>query len=183
MAGIFTRPEIAKILGDENLTPDERLDRIMSLRGRDLDDGYVTKSAAKAAQDSAIEQAKAEWEKNIPKPNIKESDEYKALESEYAGYKAMQTARGSDDYKDVKPKFFETVYGMVDKKDGAQPVTEQLAEIRKNYEEYFTPQADPANSGNQPKNTPQFSQNPGRTGTNPDSEEEKLYKALSEQWK
>ena len=181
MAGIFTRPEIAKILGDENLTPDERLDRIMSLRGRDLDEGYVTKSAAKAAQDSAIELAKADWEKNQPKPNVKESDEYKALESEYAGYKAMQTARGSDDYKDVKGKFFETVYGMVDRKEGAQPVSEQLAEIRKNYEEYFNPQA--ASSGDQPKNTPQYSQQPGRSGTNPESEEDKLFKALSEQWK
>lgn len=183
MAGIFTRPEIAKILGDENLTPDERLDRIMSLRGRDLDEGYVTKSAARAATDSAIEQAKSEWEKNIPKPNIKESEEYKALMNEYAGYKTMQEAKGSEDYKDVKGKFFETVYNMVDKKEGATPVQEQLAEIRKNYEEYFTPQADTAKGGEQPKNTPQFSKQPGHTGTNPDSEEEKLYKALSEQWK
>lgn len=182
MAGIFTRPEVAKILGDESLTADERLDRIMSLRGRDLDDGYVTKSAAKAAQDSALEQAKAEWEKSIPQPNIKESDEYKALESEYAGYKTMQEAKGSEDFKDVKGKFFETVYGMVKKGEGAQPVADQLAEIRKNYEEYFNPQEDPA-KGEQPKNTPQYSQQPGRTGTNPDSEEEKLYKALSEQWK
>lgn len=183
MAGIFTRPEVAKIIGDENLTPDERLDRIMSLRGRDLDDGYVTKSAAKAAQDSAIEQAKAEWEKNLPKPNITESDEYKALQSEYAGYKAMQEAKSSEDFAGVKPKFFETVYGMVDRKEGAQPVSEQLAEIRRNYEEYFAPQTDPARGGEQPKNTPQYSQQPGRTGTNPDSEEEKLFKALSEQWK
>ena len=79
-------------------------------------------------------------------------------------------------------KVFETVYGMVKKGEGAQPVADQLAEIRKNYEEYFNPQEDPA-KGEQPKNTPQYSQQPGRTGTNPDSEEEKLYKALSEQWK
>jgi hypothetical protein len=39
----------------------------------------------------------------------------------------------------VKPKFFETVYGMVDRKDGAKPVEEQLKGIRENYEEYFTP--------------------------------------------
>ena len=140
MAGIFTRPEVTKIVGDENLTPEERVDRIMSLRGRDLDDGYVTKSAAKAAQDSAIEQAKTEWEKNIPKPNIKESEEYKTLESEFAGYRTMQEAKGSEDFKDVKGKFFETVYGMVDRAETAKPVSEQLAEIRKNYEEYFNPQ-------------------------------------------
>ena len=178
MAGIFTRPEVTKIVGDENLTPEERVDRIMSLRGRDLDDGYVTKSAAKAAQDSAIEQAKAEWEKNAPKPNIKESEEYKTLESEFAGYRAMQEARGSDDYKDVKGKFFETVYGMIDRAESARPVSEQIADIRKNYEEYFNPQSE----GDKPKNLPQYSQNPGHTGTNPESEEDKIYKQLSAQW-
>lgn len=181
MAGIFTRPEIAKILNDEALDADERVNRIMSLRGRDLDEGYVTKSAAKAAADSAIEQAKAEWEKNLPKPNIKESEEYKALQGEYAGYKAMQEAKGSEDYKDVKGKFFDTVYGMVEKGEGAKPVSEQLAEIRKNYEEYFNPQAG-GGTGDQPKNTPQFSKQPGHTGTNPDTEEEKLYKELSAAW-
>ena len=179
MAGIFTRPELAKIINDEALDADERINRIMSLRGRDLDDGYISKSAAKAAQDSAIEQAKTEWEKNIPKPNIKESDEYKTLQSEYAGYKAMQEAKGSDEFKEVKGKFFDTVYGMIDRKDGAKPVTEQLAEIRKNYEEYFNPQNGGAET---PKNTPQFSKQPGHPGTNPDSEEEKIYKQLSANW-
>ena len=179
MAGIFTRPEIVKILNDEALDVDERVNRIMSLRGRDLDEGYVTKSAAKAAQEQALEQAKGEWEKNLQKPDIKASEEYKALASEYAGYKAMQEAKGSDDYKDVKGKFFDTVYGMVDRTENAKPVSEQLAEIRKSYEEYFNPAA----NGDTPKNTPQFSKQPGHTGTNPDSEEEKIYKALSEQWK
>lgn len=179
MAGIFTREAVSAILGDENLTTGDRLDRLMSLRGRDLDDGYVTKSTAKAAQDSAVEAAKAEWEKNLPKPNVKESEEYKALETEYAGYKAMQTAKGSEDYKDVKGKFFDTVYGMVEKGDGAKPVAEQLAEIRKNYEEYFNPQTA---GGEQPKNTPQFSKASGSPAVNPDSDEEKLYKALSDNW-
>ena len=179
MAGIFTREAVSTILGDENLTADDRLDRIMSLRGRDLDNGYVTKSAAKAAQDSALEAAKADWEKNIPKPDIKASEEYKALETEYAGYKAMQTAKASEDYRDVKGKFFDTVYGMVDRSENAKPVTEQLAEIRKNYEEYFNPQT---GGGEQPKNTPQFSKAPGSPAVNPDSEEEKLYKELSAGW-
>jgi hypothetical protein len=52
----------------------------------------------------------------------------------------MQQARTSEDYKGVKGKFFETVYGMVDRKDGAKPVAEQLADIRKGYEEYFEPE-------------------------------------------
>lgn len=178
MAGIFTRQAVTAILGDENLSADERLDRIMSLRGRDLDDGYVTKSAAKAATDSALEAAKADWEKNLPKPDATASEEYKALLTEYQGYKSMQAAKESEDFADVKRKFFETVYGMIDRKEGAQPVAEQLAEIRKNYEEYFQAQT----SNEQPKNTPQYSQQPGRTGTNEDSEEDKLFKQISQQW-
>jgi hypothetical protein len=138
MPGIFTRPKLLEILQDEGMSNDERLDKIMSLRGRDLDDGYVTKSAAREDKDQAVADAKAEWEKNLPKPNIMESEEYKNLQNEYAGYRAMQEAKGSEDYKDVKGKFFETVYGMVDHTDGAKPVKEQLDAIQKDYEEYFT---------------------------------------------
>ena len=150
MAGIFTRPEIAKILGDENLTADERLDRIMSLRGRDLDEGYVTKSAAKAAQETALNNAKTEWEKGLTKPDPKESEEYKTLLNQFDDYKTMQTARTSEEFSAVKPKFFETVYNMVDRKDGAKPVKEQLAEIMGKYEEYFT------QPKQEPKPMPQF---------------------------
>ena len=156
MAGIFTRPEIAKILNDENLTADERTDRIMSLRGRDLDESYVTKSAAKAAQDEAIAKAKEAWTKEQPKPNVLESEEYKKLLGEFEGYKTRQTARHSDDFKDVKPKFFDTVYDRIDHADGAKPVSEQLADMRKDFEEYFNPAqaADPA------PNKPQFGAKP-----------------------
>ena len=139
MAGIFTRPEIAKILGDENLTADERLDRIMSLRGRDLDEGYVTKSAAKAAQETALTNAKAEWEKSLEKPNVTESEEYKTLQGQFEAYKTMQSARNSEEFRDVKPKFFETVYGMIQHGEGAKPVKDQLETIKAGYEEYFNP--------------------------------------------
>ena len=137
MAGIFTRKSIAEIMSNEALTPEERTDQVFSLYGRAIDDGFVTKGAAAAAQQSALDQAKADWEKSIPKPDPKESDEYKALRGEFDAYKAMQTARGSEDFKGVKGKFFETVYGMIDRGDGAKPVQEQMADIRKNYEEYF----------------------------------------------
>ena len=73
-------------------------------------------------------------------PDPKESDAYKQLQGEFDSYKQMQQARTSEDYKGVKGKFFETVYGMVDRKDGAKPVAEQLADIRKGYEEYFEPE-------------------------------------------
>lgn len=178
MPGIFTRPKLLEILQDEQISNDERLDRIMSLRGRDLDDGYVTKAAAREDKDQAVLDARAEWEKNQPQPDIKASEEYKALETQFNGYKAMQEARGSDDFKDVKGKFFETVYGMIRREDGSEPVADQMTKIREGWPEYFTsPAQEP------PKNTPQFSQAPGRVGTNPESEEDKLVRALSDQWK
>lgn len=143
MPGIFTRKTIAEIMSNESLTPEERTDQVFSLYGRAIDDGYLTKGAAAAAQAAAIEQAKTDWQNAQTKPDIKGSDEYKALEGEFAAYKAMQAARVSDDYKGIKPKFFETVYGMIDRKDGAKPVKDQLADIRTNYDEYFMADAAP----------------------------------------
>ena len=139
MAGIFTRPEVAKILNNADLTPEERADQIFSLYGRALDDGYVTKKAAETAQSSAIETARKEWEKNIPKVNVLETEEYKKLQGEFDGYKAKQTARNSEEFKEVKGKFFDRVYDLIDRADGAKPVTEQLAALKKDYEEYFNP--------------------------------------------
>lgn len=152
MAGIFTRPEIAKILNNADLTPEERADQIFSLYGRALDDGYVTKKAAETAQNAALDSAKKEWEKNIPKVNVLETEEYKKLQGEFDGYKAKQTARNSDDFKDVKGKFFDRVYDLIDRADGAKPVTEQLADLRRDYEEYFV--------ANQPEPKPQFGAKP-----------------------
>ena len=156
MAGIFTRKSVAEILNNADLTPEERTDQIFSLYGRAVDDGYITKAAAQAAQTAAIDTAREAWQKEQPKPNVLESEEYKALKGEYEGYKAKQTARNSDDFKDVKPKFFDRVYDLVDRADGAKPVTEQLADMRKEYEEYFI--APPAN--NPAPNKPQFGAKP-----------------------
>ena len=146
MAGIFTRKAIAAILNDENMTPEERTDQLFSLYGRALDDGYITKTAAQAAQNAAVETARESWTKEQPKINVLETEEYKALRGEYDGYKAKQSARNSDEYKDVKPKFFDRVYDLVDRADGAKPVADQLADLRANYEEYFVapPAANPA---------------------------------------
>lgn len=139
MAGIFTRKSISEIMSNDALTPEERTDQVFSLYGKALDDGYLTKGAAAAAQASAIEQAKAEWEKGVQHPDPKESDAYKALQGEFDTYKAVQAARASDEYKEVKPKFFETVYGMLDHADGAKPIKDQLTALKEKYEEYFNP--------------------------------------------
>ena len=145
MAGIFTRKTVAEILNNADLTPEERTDQLFSLYGRAVDDGYITKSAAQAAQTAAIDTAREAWSKEQPKVNVLETEEYKALQSEYNGYKAKQTALASDDFKDIKPKFRDRVYDLIDRADGAKPVNEQLADMRKEYEEYFIAQAaDPA---------------------------------------
>ena len=139
MPKIFTRDALNKIMADENLTPEQRTEAVYGLYGRALDDGYIAKTAAQQAQQTALDNAKAEWEKGVKVPDPKESEAYKQLQGEFTSYKAMQTARTSKEYEGVKPKFFETVYGMVDRGDGAEPVDKQLAGIREKYEEYFTP--------------------------------------------
>jgi hypothetical protein len=154
MAGIFTRKELSKILSDENLTPEERADQIFSLYGRALDDGYITKGAAQAAQDAAIKTAQEAWQKDQKPVNAKELPEYIELQKQFDGYKTKQAARTSAEYADVKAKFFDRVYDLIDRADGAKPVTEQLADLRKDYEEYFTVKADPA------PNKPQFGAKP-----------------------
>lgn len=142
MSNIFTRKALNEIMSNEGLTPEQRTEQVFGLYGRALDDGYIAKTAAQQAQQTALDNAKAEWEQSVKHPDPKESDEYKALQGEFTSYKAMQTARGSKEYEGVKPKFFETVYGMVDRSEGAKPVEEQLKGIRENYEEYFN-QAQP----------------------------------------
>lgn len=144
MGNIFTRKAVDEILRNENLTPEERLERMMALQGRALDEGYVSKTAAQEAREAAVQAAKEEALKSVKTPDPKDSEEYKALAGQFETYKTMQTARASEEFSDVKPKFFETVYGMVKREDGAKPVKEQLADIRKEYEEYFSAQQ-PAN--------------------------------------
>lgn len=137
MAGIFTRKAIAAILNDEALTPEERTDQLFSLYGRALDDGYITKSAAQAATNAAVETAKAEAAKDFQIPDARESDAYKELQGKFDAYKQRQEARLSPDYAEVKPKFFDAVYDRIDRADGAKSVKEQLDAMRGEFEEYF----------------------------------------------
>lgn len=163
MAGIFTRKALTDILNNGDLTPEERTDQIFSLYGRALDDGYVTKGAAQAAQDAAIKAAQDAWTKDQKPVDVKGTPEYIELQKQFDGYKAKQDARTSAEFADVKPKFFDRVYDLIDRADGAKPVTEQLAEMRKNIEEYFNAPATPA------PNKPQFGAKP--EGTMPKGDE------------
>lgn len=180
MANIYTRKAVKAVIDEENLTPEERTERLMALYGQALDDGYISKSQAQAAQAAAIEQARADAIKGVQAPDPKESDEYKALLTE----RDMLRAIGGDDFAGVKPKFRETVFKMLDRSEKAAPVADQLKTVAEQYEEYFTPQGGSGDSGQQQQqqNTPVYSRQQGRTGTNPTSEEDKLFKELSQSW-
>ena len=176
MAGIFTRPEIDKIMRNSELTDEQKTEKIFGLYGRALDDGFISKSAAEEAKQAAIDATKAGFK--APEPvDPKTTDEYLALQRE----RDMLRAIGGDDFAQVKPKFRETVYGMLDRGEKAKPIKDQMDEIQKGFEEYFT--MAPETNKEHPRNTPQYSKQPGHSGTNPTSEEDKLYQQLADAWK
>ena len=178
MANIYTRNEVDKIIRNSELTDEQKTEQLFALYGRALDDGYVSKRAAEDAKNQAVEAAKAGFK--VPEPvDPKTTPEYMEIAKE----RDMLRAIGGDDFAKVKPKFRETVFGMLDRGEKAAAIADQLSGIKEKYEEYFLPTEQPKDETDQPKNTPMFSQNPGRAGTNPDSEEEKLYKQLSDAWK
>lgn len=173
MAGIFTRPALDKIMNNADLTPEQRTEQVFALYGRALDDGFVSKSAAEEAKAAAVEAAKAGV--NIPAPvDPKTTPEYLEIVKE----RDMLRTIGGDDFATVKPKFREQVFGMLDRGEKAKAIQEQLTGIKEKYEEYFLPEQ----PKEQPKNTPQYSQQPGRTSTNPQSEEDKLFEQLKSSW-
>lgn len=173
MAGIYTRGEVDKIIRNSELTDEQKTEQLFALHGRALDDGFISKRAAEEAKQAAIEAAKAGIK--IPEPvDPKTTPEYMEVVRE----RDMLRAIGGDDFQGVKPKFRETVFGMLDRGEKAAPIADQLTGIKEKYDEYFIPAQEPQ----EPKKTPQFSQNPGRTVTNPESEEEKLINQLRAQW-
>ena len=157
MPGIFTRAAISAIQNNADLTPEERTDQIFSLFGRATDDGYVTKKAAEVAQTAAIEAAKQEWEKAQTKPDPTQSQEYITLKGQFDEYKSKEAALNSDDFKGVKPKFFDEVYSRIDRAEGAKPIPEQIADMKKSFEEFFVPAENPTP---QPVKFPQFGGQP-----------------------
>ena len=174
MAGIFTRGALDKIMQNADLTAEQRTEQVFALYGRALDDGYVSKTAAEEAKTQAVEAAKAGIK--IPEPvDPKTTQEYQDLLNE----RDMLRAIGGDDFASVKPKFRETVFGMLDRGEKAAAVADQLTGIKEKYEEYFLPEE----KKEEKPNTPVFSRQPGNSGHNEDSEEDKIFKALSESWK
>ena len=136
---------------------EEQVEKVMTLYSTSLSD-YIPKNDVQAKIDEAVKNAK----KDTPPVDVTKSEEYKTL----LGERDMLRALGSDDFKDVKPKFRETVYKLIDRAEGAKPVNEQLKTIAEEYEEYFSPESDP-----NPSKTPQFGASV--RGTMPKGDEKK----------
>ena len=172
----FTREAVGKIIGNAELTEDQKREQIFTLFGSALDEGYVSRRQAEEMKNQAVEETKAGFK--VPDPvDPKTTQEYLELQTE----RDMLRAINGEDFQSVKPKFREQVFGMIDRSKEAPAIADQLTGIREKYDEYFVPAETPKDD--QKKNTPQYSQNPAGDRTNPESEEDKIFKQMSEAWK
>ena len=147
----------------------EQIEFIMAESGRSLSANYTLNSDVQARIDDAVKTVK-------PEPvDIKTTPEYLEVVRE----RDMLRTIGGDDFATVKPKFRETVFGLLDRGEKAAAIPDQLSGIKEKYEEYFVSD-EPAKTDK--KDTPQYSREPGRGNVNPESEEDKLAKQLSENW-
>ena len=135
---LFKRPDLEA----QGLTK-EQIDFVMTEANRSLSKNYVLSSDVQAQIDEAVKTAQA------APVNVLESDEYKKLQADFAAYKDEQQTISGEAFAGVKPKFRGTVYGMLNRGDGAEPVEKQLEGIKKNFEEYFS-------EAEQPRKPPVF---------------------------
>lgn len=123
----FTRKALAALGLDE-----EKIDKVMTLHGTSMAD-FVPKSELAAK----IEEAKTSALKEAPKPDAKESDDYKALQAEFDSFKRKVETASELKKGGVKEKFLDNVFALLTED---KPAAEQLDAIREKYEEYFSPQ-------------------------------------------
>ena len=116
----------------DNGVPEDKVDAIMAERNRTLTD-YIPKDEVQAQIDAAL--------KNVQpgQTDPTTTDEYQQLARE----RDMLRAIGGDDFQAVKPKFRETVFGMLDRGEKAPPLADQMKTISEKYEEYFAKQEEP----------------------------------------
>lgn len=108
---------------------DEQIEFVMTEGNRSLANNYTLTSDVQGRIDAAVQAA----QKTQAPVNVTESEEYIKLMNE----RDMLRAIGGDDFATVKPKFRETVFGMLDRSEKAEPVADQLKAIGEKYEEYF----------------------------------------------
>lgn len=172
----FTREAVGKIIGNAELTEDQKREQIFTLFGSALDEGYVSRRQAEEMKNQAIEDTKAGFK--VPDPvDPKTTQEYLDLQTE----RDMLRTINGEDFQSVKPKFREQVFGMIDRGEKAPAIADQLNGLREKWEEMFISAESPKDD--QKKNTPQYSQNATGDRTNPETEEDKIFRQMSEAWK
>lgn len=107
---------------------------LMTEAQRALGESYTTKSSVQEQIDVAVQKALQDASKSI---NVQETEEYQKLAGELAKTKTFT----SEDFEKVKPKFRDSVWGLL---DHDKPIAEQLPKIAEQYEEYFVPADKPA---------------------------------------
>lgn len=112
--------------------PEENIDAIMAERNRTLGD-YVPKADVQAQIDAALAAQKP------PEIDPTTTEPYQALLRERDMLRAVQ----GEDFAQVKPKFREQVFGMLDRGPKALSMAQQLQAIAEKYEEYFIPTEQP----------------------------------------
>lgn len=145
---------------------EDQIAYIMTESGRALSTDYMPKSSLQ----EEIDKAKQAWQQEAPQIDVTKTEEYMKLANE----NDMLRTTTSEDFARVKPKFRETVYGKLNRAQDAPPVADQLQEIEKGFEEYFTAAEQPA------KNTPVYSQKPPKPSAN-SAEDAEVAKVL-ESW-
>ena len=120
----FTRKALAGLGLNEEL-----IEKVMTLHGTSMAD-FIPKSELKAKIDEAV----AEAQRAVAAPNIKDSEDYKALEAEFGNYKKKIETSSELKKGGVKEKFIDNVYSLL---TDDKPASEQLDAIREKYEEYF----------------------------------------------
>lgn len=66
--------------------------------------------------------------------DTKQNSKMQLLQQEFENFKTLSLAKDLGLFDDVKPKFKESVYNML---DYSKSIKEQLTEIKQNYQEFF----------------------------------------------
>ena len=123
----------------------DQIGAIMNAREEILE-GYVTVKASEQASATAVAEALEAAKKDAPgTPDVSKDPKYIKLQGDFDAFKKRTDARGSEDFKGIKGKFFDSVY---DRLDHEKPYKEQLEALKKDYGEFFEPE-----THNQPQQT------------------------------
>lgn len=141
----------------------EQIDYILTESGRALSADYMPKSSLQEEIDKAVKE-------NPPQIDVTQTEEYQKV----VGERDMLRAIGGEEFAGIKPKFRETVYKMLDRGENAASVSDQLGQVKEQFEEYFIPPEIQ-------KNTPIFSK-PNSTPQTNETEEDKLFATMMENW-